>query len=53
MNGAIQHSAQKRSSDRLGDRLKRHRLAQNPFAKSEDGSLLILSCRVPDDCAVI
>jgi len=43
MNASMQHATQKRFSDRLGDRLKRHRLAQNPFVKSEDGSLLILS----------
>ena len=43
MNGSMQQAAQKRFSDRLSDRLKGHRLAQNPFARSEDGSLLILS----------
>lgn len=38
-----QTAARKRGTDRLCDRLRRHRLAQTRFAHSEDGSLVVLS----------
>lgn len=38
-----QTSARTCGSDRMVNRLKKHRLAKTPFAKSEDGSIIVLS----------